>query len=72
MLMATHDTELVAACADRTIVLKEGGVLDEGEPGAVMLRHDAYASQIGAPLPRRHPPDGGGCAVRGRRRQEQE
>ncbi|MHB0878060.1 MAG: ABC transporter ATP-binding protein [Anaerolineae bacterium] len=47
IVMATHDTELVAACADRTIVLREGHMLDEGDPGAVMLRHEAYASQIG-------------------------
>lgn len=47
VVVATHDTELVAACADRTIVLENGRVADEGTPGEVMLRHEAFASQIG-------------------------
>jgi energy-coupling factor transport system ATP-binding protein len=46
ILMATHDVELVASCADRTIILSQGQVVDEGPPGAVMLRHERYASQI--------------------------
>lgn len=46
VLMATHDVELVAACADRTVVLQDGRVLDSGRPGEVMLRHEGYASQI--------------------------
>jgi energy-coupling factor transport system ATP-binding protein len=46
VLMATHDVELVAACADRSVVLKDGQVLDAGNPGEVMLRQEAYASQI--------------------------
>ena len=53
--MATHDIELVAACADRTIVLEQGAVVEEGTPGAVILQRDAYASGA-APLPRRAPP----------------
>jgi len=46
ILMATHDVELVAGCADRTVVLAEGRVIDEGRPGEVMLRHESYASQV--------------------------
>ncbi len=46
ILMATHDVELVAGCADSTVILEEGRVLDAGAPGAVMLRQGAYASQI--------------------------
>jgi energy-coupling factor transport system ATP-binding protein len=46
ILMATHDVELVAGCADRTVVLAEGSVVDEGRPGEVMLRHETYASQV--------------------------
>jgi energy-coupling factor transporter ATP-binding protein EcfA2 len=46
ILIATHDTELVASCADRTIILQEGRVLDSGAPGRVMLRQAGYASQV--------------------------
>jgi len=46
ILMATHDVELVAMCADRTLVLQEGRLLTEGETGQVMVRRPEYASQI--------------------------
>ena len=46
VLMATHDVELVAGCADRTVVLENGRVLDQGPPGEVMMRHEGYASQV--------------------------
>lgn len=46
IMMATHDIELVAGCADRTVVLEDGRVLDQGRPGEVMLRHRGYASQV--------------------------
>jgi len=46
VLMATHDVELVATCADRSIILEQGRVLDAGDPGAVMARQPGYASQI--------------------------
>ncbi len=46
VLMATHDVELVATCADRSVLLDRGRVLDAGRPGEVMARQPAYASQI--------------------------
>lgn len=46
VLMATHDVELVATCADRSVILEEGRVLDAGRPGEVMMRQPAYASQL--------------------------
>lgn len=46
ILMATHDVELVAACADRSIILSHGQVLDTGRPGEVMARQPDFASQI--------------------------
>ena len=46
VLMATHDVELVATCADRSVLLDQGRVLDAGLPGEVMARRPAFASQI--------------------------
>jgi energy-coupling factor transport system ATP-binding protein len=46
ILMATHDVELVARCADRVILLGEGQVVVDGPVRQVMSESLVFASQI--------------------------
>ncbi len=46
ILLATHDVELVARCADRVILLGEGEVIVEGTTRAVMTDSLVFSSQI--------------------------
>jgi energy-coupling factor transport system ATP-binding protein len=46
ILMATHDVELAAACADRVVLLGEGEVVVDGPARTVMTGSQVFASQI--------------------------
>ena len=46
IVLATHDVELVAACADRVVILGEGRVLVEGPVGEVMTGSLTFSSQL--------------------------
>ena len=46
VIMATHDVELVAQCADRVILLGEGQVVVDGPARQVMSESLVFASQI--------------------------
>jgi energy-coupling factor transport system ATP-binding protein len=46
IIMATHDVELAAACADRVILLAEGEVIVDGPARSVMSDSQVFASQI--------------------------
>jgi energy-coupling factor transport system ATP-binding protein len=46
ILMATHDVELVAQCADRVVLLGEGQVIVDGPVRQVMSESLVFASQI--------------------------
>jgi energy-coupling factor transport system ATP-binding protein len=46
IIMATHDVELAAACADRVALLAEGEVVVDGPARAVMSDSQVFASQI--------------------------
>jgi len=46
ILMATHDVELVAQCADRVIILGDGQVVVDGPVREVMTDSQVFASQI--------------------------
>jgi energy-coupling factor transporter ATP-binding protein EcfA2 len=46
ILMATHDVELVATCADRVILLAEGQVVVDGSVRQVMSESLVFSSQI--------------------------
>jgi energy-coupling factor transporter ATP-binding protein EcfA2 len=46
VLMATHDVELVATCADRVILLAEGQVVVDGSVRQVMSESLVFSSQI--------------------------
>jgi len=46
VLMATHDVELAAACADRVILMAEGEVVVDGPAREVMSDSQVFASQI--------------------------
>ena len=45
-LLATHDVDLVAACADRVIVLEDGGIAAHGTPREVLTSRPGFATQI--------------------------
>ncbi len=47
VIMATHDVELVAQCADRLILMEDGRCIADGSVRRVMFAHPAYCSQIG-------------------------
>ena len=54
VVLATHDVELVAAVASRTVVLAEGEVVVDGPTSEVVVGSPAFAPQIAkvvAPLP---------------------
>jgi energy-coupling factor transport system ATP-binding protein len=46
ILMATHDVELAASCADRVVLLGEGEVVVDGPARQVMSDSQVFASQI--------------------------
>ncbi len=46
VLLATHDVELAARCADRIVLLEQGSVRAAGPTGEVMARFPAFASQV--------------------------
>jgi energy-coupling factor transport system ATP-binding protein len=46
IVMATHDVELVAQCADRVIMLGDGQVIVDGPARQVMSESLVFASQI--------------------------
>jgi energy-coupling factor transporter ATP-binding protein EcfA2 len=46
VVMATHDVELVARCADRVVILGEGQVVVDGPVREVMTESMVFASQI--------------------------
>ena len=46
VVMATHDVELAAECAHRTVVLADGEVVADGPTGEVVLHSPAYAPQV--------------------------
>lgn len=46
VIMATHDVELVAACADRVILLGDGQVVVDGPTREVMTDSLVFASQV--------------------------
>ncbi len=46
VVMATHDVELVASCADRVIILGEGQVVVDGPVRQVMADSQVFASQV--------------------------
>jgi len=45
-LMATHDVELVATCADRVLLLAEGQIIVDGPVRQVMSDSAVFCSQI--------------------------
>jgi energy-coupling factor transporter ATP-binding protein EcfA2 len=46
VVLATHDVELAAACADRVVLLAEGQVVVDGPARAVMSDSQVFSSQI--------------------------
>lgn len=46
IVLATHDVELAARCADRIVVLDRGAVQAMGPTGQVMTNRPAFASQV--------------------------
>jgi energy-coupling factor transport system ATP-binding protein len=46
VVMATHDVELVARCADRVVILGEGQLVVDGPVREVMTESMVFASQI--------------------------
>ncbi|WP_027659854.1 ABC transporter ATP-binding protein [Salinispora fenicalii] len=54
VVVATHDVELVAALADRVIVMADGEIVADGSTAEVMLASPAFAPQVAkvlAPAP---------------------
>ncbi len=45
-VLATHDVDLVAACADRVIVLADGEIAADGPPRDVLTSLPGFATQI--------------------------
>ena len=46
VVMATHDVELAAACADRVVLLAEGQIVVDGPTREVMSNSQVFSSQI--------------------------
>jgi len=46
IVMATHDVELAAACADRVVLMAEGQIVVDGPARQVMSDSQVFASQI--------------------------
>ena len=47
IVMATHDTELVARCADRVVILEDGHVVADGPVREVLSDSPAFSTQVG-------------------------
>ena len=47
VVVATHDSELAAAIADRVLIIEEGRVRDCGAPTAALSGHHDHATQLG-------------------------
>jgi energy-coupling factor transport system ATP-binding protein len=45
-VLATHDVELVARCADRVVILGDGEVVADGPPRAVLAGSLTFAPQV--------------------------
>jgi energy-coupling factor transport system ATP-binding protein len=54
ILLVTHDVELVAACADRVVLLSEGEVVVDGPPTEVLNDSLIFSSQIGKLFRQQH------------------
>ncbi|WP_166982810.1 ABC transporter ATP-binding protein [Paramicrobacterium fandaimingii] len=53
LLMVSHDLTSVAALCERTIVLKDGSVVEEGDTGGILTSPTtAYARQLVSAIPR--------------------
>ncbi len=46
IVMATHDVELAAACADRAVLMAEGQIVVDGPARQVMSDSQVFSSQI--------------------------
>ena len=46
IIMATHDVELAAACADRVVLMAEGQIVVDGPARDVMSDSLVFSSQI--------------------------
>ena len=46
IIMATHDVELAAACADRVVLMAEGQIVVDGPARDVMSDSQVFSSQI--------------------------
>jgi len=46
LLVATHDVEFVAACADRVVVMAQGEVIADGPTGQVVAASPSFAPQV--------------------------
>ena len=46
IIMATHDVELAAACADRAVLMAEGQIVVDGSAREVMSDSQVFSSQI--------------------------
>lgn len=54
IVVATHDVEFVADCADRVVVMAEGGIVADGPTAEVVVASPAFAPQVAkilAPMP---------------------
>lgn len=54
VVIATHDVEFVAACADRVVVMADGDIVADGPTAEVIVASPAFAPQVAkilAPLP---------------------
>jgi energy-coupling factor transport system ATP-binding protein len=47
VVVATHDSDLAAAIADRVLVIEDRGVADRGAPSTALSGHHDHASQLG-------------------------
>ena len=51
IVLVTHDVELIAACADRVVLLGEGEVVTEGPTRTLLHESLIFSSQIGKLFP---------------------
>jgi energy-coupling factor transport system ATP-binding protein len=51
VVVATHDSELAAAVADRVLVIDDGRVIDRGPPAAALSGGHEHATQLGRLFP---------------------
>jgi energy-coupling factor transport system ATP-binding protein len=47
VVIATHDSDLVATVADRVLLIEHGAVIDRGAPARALSGPGAYATQLG-------------------------